>query len=88
MSGFTTSVTLKEMINKFPMRKEEEMSKKRKRRKVPKDKETDLPKKYLSGLKGSKRSARASLIKAMSSYKIRCKEYQDQCLGRGKDNGS
>ena len=27
------------------------MSKKRKRRKVPKDKETDLPKKYLSGLK-------------------------------------
>ena len=47
--------------------KEEEMSKKRKRRKVPKDKATDLPKKYLSGLKGSKRSARASLIKTMSS---------------------
>ena len=46
------------------------MSKKRKRRKVPKDKETDLPKKYLSGLKGGKRSARASLIKAMSeAYK-------------------
>ena len=43
------------------------MAKKRKRRKVPKDKTTDLPKKYLSGLKGSKRSTRASLIKSMSS---------------------
>jgi hypothetical protein len=46
------------------------MSKKRKRRKVPKDKETDLPKKYLSGLKGGARSQRASLIKSMSdAYK-------------------
>ena len=46
------------------------MAKKRKRRKVPKDKATDLPKKYLSGLKGGKRSSRASLIKAMSeAYK-------------------
>ena len=46
------------------------MSKKRKRRKAPKDKATDLPKKNLSGLKGGKRSARASLIKAMSdAYK-------------------
>ena len=46
------------------------MSKKRKRRKVPKDKDSGLPKKYLSGLKGSKRSARASLIKSMSeAYK-------------------
>ena len=46
------------------------MSKKRKRKRVSRDKETDLPKKYLSGLKGSKRSARASLIKAMSeAYK-------------------
>ena len=43
------------------------MSKKRKRRKVAKDKATDLPKKYLSGLKGGKRSARASLIKSMSA---------------------
>ena len=43
------------------------MSKRRKRRKVPKDKATDLPKKYLSGLKGGKRSARASLLKSMSS---------------------
>ena len=43
------------------------MSKKKRRRKVPKDKATDLPKKYLSGLKGSKRSARASLLKSMSS---------------------
>jgi len=38
-----------------------------KRRKVAKDKKTKIPKKYLSGLKGSKRSARASLIKSMSS---------------------
>ena len=46
------------------------MAKKRKRRKVPKDKATDLPKKYLSGLKGSARSQRASLIKSMSdAYK-------------------
>jgi len=44
--------------------------KKRKRKRVARDKETDLPKKYLSGLKGGKRSARASLIKAMSeAYK-------------------
>jgi|TARA_E500000178_G_C17021065_1_gene755598 hypothetical protein len=44
------------------------MSKKRKRRKsVAKDKKTGLPKKYLSGLKGSKRSSRASLIKRMSA---------------------
>ena len=42
------------------------MRKKRKRRQVPKDKRTGLPKKYLSGLKGSKRSARASLIKQVS----------------------
>jgi hypothetical protein len=46
------------------------MSKKRKRRKVPKDKDSGLPKKYLSGLSGSKRSSRASLIKSMSeAYK-------------------
>ena len=43
------------------------MSKKRKRKRVARDKKTDLPKKYLSGLKGSKRSARASLIKTMSA---------------------
>jgi len=41
--------------------------KKRKRKRVARDKETDLPKKYLSGLKGGKRSARASLLKSMSS---------------------
>jgi DNA polymerase III delta prime subunit len=39
----------------------------RKRRKVAKDKKTKIPKKYLEGLKGSKRSARASLLKTMSS---------------------
>ena len=44
------------------------MAKRKKRkRSVPKDKATGLPKKYLSGLKGSKRSSRASLIKTMSS---------------------
>ena len=43
------------------------MSKKRKRRKVPKDKRTGLPKKYLAGLSGAKRSSRASLLKSMSS---------------------
>ena len=43
------------------------MAKKRKRRKVARDKELDLPKKYLSGLKGAKRSRRASLIKSVSS---------------------
>jgi len=43
------------------------VAKKRKRRSVPKDKKTDLPKKYLSGLKGSKRTRRASLIKRVSS---------------------
>ena len=49
------------------------MSKKEKRRKVPKDKATDLPKKYLSGLKGGKRSARASLFKIYVIYlQIRC----------------
>lgn len=36
-------------------------------RKVPKDKKTKIPKKYLSGLKGAKRSRRASLIKRVAS---------------------
>ena len=46
------------------------MAKKRKRRKVPKDQDSGLPKKYLSGLKGGARSQRASLIKSMSdAYK-------------------
>jgi len=35
-------------------------------RKVPKDKKSGIPKKYLSGLKGSKRSQRVSLIQNMS----------------------
>tara|TARA_R100000234_G_scaffold47627_1_gene28449 strand:+ start:176 stop:337 length:162 start_codon:yes stop_codon:yes gene_type:complete len=34
---------------------------------VPKDKRTGIPKKYLSGLKGAKRSARASLLKQVSA---------------------
>jgi len=37
-----------------------------KRKRVPKDKRTGLPKKYLSRLKGKKRSKRASLLKRMS----------------------
>tara|TARA_R100000234_G_scaffold52731_1_gene31696 strand:- start:3200 stop:3391 length:192 start_codon:yes stop_codon:yes gene_type:complete len=41
--------------------------KKRKVRRVPKDKETKIPKKYLSGLKGSRRRTRASLLKQVSS---------------------
>ena len=32
MSGFTTSVTLKEMINKFPMRKRRKSGKKKKKK--------------------------------------------------------
>jgi uncharacterized alpha/beta hydrolase family protein len=41
-----------------------------KKRKVAKDKKTKIPKKYLSGLKGAKRSARANLIKSMAkAYK-------------------
>ena len=37
-----------------------------KTRKVPKDKKTKIPKKYLSGLKGKKRGSRAKLLKSMS----------------------
>jgi hypothetical protein len=41
-----------------------------KKRKVAKDKKTKIPKKYLSGLKGAKRSSRANLLKAMAkAYK-------------------
>ncbi len=36
-------------------------------RKVIKDKKTKVPKKYLSGLKGAKRTKRANLIKQVSS---------------------
>ena len=41
--------------------------KKKKRRLVPKDKQTGIPKKYLSGLKGAKRNARANLLKRISA---------------------
>ena len=37
-----------------------------KRKRVPRDRRTGLPKKYLSRLKGRKRSKRASLLKRMS----------------------
>ena len=43
------------------------MAKKKRKKRVPKDKDSGLPKKYLSGLKGSKRSRRASLIKRVAS---------------------
>ena len=36
-------------------------------KRVPKDKKTGVPKKYLSGLKGSKRTRRARLIKKVAS---------------------
>ena len=39
------------------------MSKKRKRRKVARDKKLDVQNKYLEGLTGRKRTARANLIK-------------------------
>ena len=38
----------------------------KKRRKVPKDKKTGVPKKYLSGLRGAKRSRRATLLKKIA----------------------
>ena len=41
--------------------------KKKRVRKVPRDKDTDVPKKYLSGLKGAKKTRRANLIKRVSS---------------------
>tara|TARA_R100001440_G_scaffold956_3_gene3193 strand:- start:7588 stop:8022 length:435 start_codon:yes stop_codon:yes gene_type:complete len=44
------------------------MRKKKKRvRKVPKDKDSGLPKRYLTGLKGSRRTRRANLIKRVAS---------------------
>ena len=44
------------------------MAKKKKRvRRVARDKDTDVPKKYLSGLKGSKKKTRANLLKRVSS---------------------
>ena len=41
------------------------MSKKRKRRKVARDKKLDVQNKYLEGLTGRKRTARANLSKKM-----------------------
>ena len=56
-----------------------------KRRRVPKDKKTKIPKKYLSGLKGSKRSARANLIKARSeAYKSGAKIPRSMFIARYK----
>jgi hypothetical protein len=41
------------------------VARKRKRRKVARDKKLDVQNKYLEGLTGRKRSARANLIKKM-----------------------
>ena len=38
------------------------MSRKRKKRRVPKDKRTGLPKKYLTGLKGAKRTPKSNTV--------------------------
>lgn len=38
-----------------------------KKRRVPKDKKSGLPKKYLSGLKGKKRTKRANLLKRIAN---------------------
>ena len=56
--GFTTSTTLAEMINKFPMKKKKKCQKKKKKKRS-KDKKTGVPKKYLSGLKGSKTNTKS-----------------------------
>tara|TARA_A100001515_G_scaffold137517_1_gene130198 strand:- start:1732 stop:1908 length:177 start_codon:yes stop_codon:yes gene_type:complete len=37
------------------------------KKKVKKDKKTKIPKKYLAGLKGAKRTRRAKLLKQVSS---------------------
>ena len=46
----------------------------RRKRSVPKDKKTGVPKKYLSGLKGSKRTTRAKLIKRVHNLRKDIKE--------------
>jgi hypothetical protein len=43
------------------------MVKRRKRRSVPKDKKSRVPKKYLSGTKGTRRSELAALIKRIAA---------------------
>ena len=53
----------------------------KKRRKVAKDKKTGVPKKYLSGLKGSKRSRRASLLKRISDLYKAGKKIKRECNG-------
>ena len=59
---------LEDNLQQLKLRDRHQMAKKKKRvRRVPKDKETDLPKKYLSGLKGQKKISRAALLKRMSS---------------------
>ena len=65
MKRLTTQEQL-EVNFKQQMWKESQLAKRKKKR-VPKDKKTKIPKKYLSGLKGSKRTMRASLIKQVSS---------------------
>ena len=53
---------------------------KRKKRGPAKDKKTRIPKKYLSGTKGSRRSELASLIKESQNFTKRAKLSQDLLL--------
>ena len=47
--------------------REEVVAKRRRRKSVPKDKKSRVPKKYLSGTKGSKRAQLASVIKRIAA---------------------
>tara|TARA_B100001029_G_scaffold50700_1_gene40499 strand:+ start:182 stop:442 length:261 start_codon:yes stop_codon:yes gene_type:complete len=47
--------------------REELVAKRRRRKSVPKDKKSRVPKKYLSGTKGSKRAQLASVIKRIAA---------------------
>ena len=58
-----------------------------KRRKVPKDKKTGVPKKYLSGLKKEEeRKRRARLIKELVHYIEVVEEYLQVCLDQGLEH--
>ena len=53
-----------------------------KRRKVAKDKKTGLPKKYLSGVKGSARSQLASVMKRISDLYSQGKRIPQSLINR------
>ena len=64
----------------------------RKRRSVPKDKKTKVPKKYLGGTKGSKRSQLAAVLKRISALykagKTVPRSLIKQRIALGKANGT